>query len=141
MTGNAGLAFVICAARDVWVLPSKGRYIAVRCCSLIKIDTANLVVDTFVEKHSQTPPICSTGIPGTFVYLRRKICQSSRFACERFARREIRSHVLSHVNHCSSTSSSRNTYEIGQMYMSFRIEQDVIWLDVSMYDALFMDIS
>jgi len=25
--------------------------------------------------------------------------------------------------------------------MSFRIEQDVIWLDVSMYDALFMDIS
>jgi len=49
VTGNAGLAFVICAASDVWVLPSNGRYIAVRCCSLEKIDTAYLVVDTFVE--------------------------------------------------------------------------------------------
>jgi len=81
-------------------------------------------VYTFVKWNTQGPPVNLTEIATASEHFGRQVCEGARFAGEQFRRSEVRGHV-----------------KIGQMYMALHIEEDVVWLDVSMHDALAVYIS
>ena len=56
--------------------------------------STNLVVDTFVERYTQGPPVDFAVVSAALVYFGRKICQGPRFTSERLSGTKVRSHIL-----------------------------------------------
>ena len=54
----------------------------------------NLVVDTFIEEHSERPPISPSVVAVSSIDLGGKVCECARFTRQNFSRNDVRCHVL-----------------------------------------------
>lgn len=54
----------------------------------------NLVVDTFIEEHSERPPVSPSVVAMPSIDLGSKVCQRARFTRQNFSGNDVRCHVL-----------------------------------------------
>lgn len=105
----------------------------------------DLVVDALVEQHTERPPVNLARVALALVDLGRQICEGARLAGERFVRGEVGSNILEERLSVSLRESalpvSGVTYEICQVDMAVGVEQHVVRLDVSVHDALLVDVA